>query len=263
VQQNLNSDWHIGEIGRGTVTQNHSAYHLTIAPSDEHTYSDAQITDYIPQQRNFILQPPLRLTVSAYATQPASRMVGTAGFGFWNHPFVPGERGFRLPQSLWFFFSAPPNNMALAKGVPGHGWKAATFNAQRWQFYALLPTAPIAIPLVNIPPLYDALWTIGQRALGVSETLLTPDLLLSPHTYMLEWYPDHAIFAVDGATVQIARHGIPTNPLGFIAWIDNQYAIVSPKGRFGSGITGANTDIERCQNRKTMRQVHNKTSIFG
>jgi hypothetical protein len=237
MQQILNLNWHIGEIGRGTVTQHNHAYHLSIAPDDEQTYSDAQISNYLPQQRNFALTPPLRLTISAYMTQPASQMVGTAGFGFWNHPFVPGEKGFRVPQSLWFFFSAPPNNMPLAKGVPGHGWKAATFNAQRWQFYALLPTAPIAIPLVNIPPVYNALWSIGQRAIGVSETLLAPDLLLSPHTYMLEWYPDRAVFTVDGDLVLDARHGIPNNPLGFIAWIDNQYAIVSPKGRFGSGIS--------------------------
>ena len=45
---------------------------------------------------------------------------GTAGFGFWNHAFVPGERGIRLPQALWFFFSSPPGDIALAKNLPGH-----------------------------------------------------------------------------------------------------------------------------------------------
>ncbi len=28
----------------------------------------------------------------------------------------------------------------------------------------------------------------------------------------------------------------PHGPLGFIAWIDNQYAIVTPQGRLGWGI---------------------------
>ncbi|MDQ7023946.1 MAG: family 16 glycosylhydrolase [Anaerolineae bacterium] len=236
-QKGINPKWQIGEIGEGRVIHQAHALHLTLPPTDEDTYSDAQITDYIPQQRNFTLTAPLRLTVTAYSTQPANQMVGTAGFGFWNHPFVPNEKGFRVPQALWFFFGAPPNDMPLAKGVRGNGWKAATFNAHRWQFYALLPTAPIAIPLMHIPPAYDVLWTIGQRAIGVTETLLAPDLLQSAHTYMLEWHPDHVIFAVDGDTVQIARHGISKNPLGFIAWIDNQYAIVSPKGRFGFGIS--------------------------
>jgi hypothetical protein len=28
----------------------------------------------------------------------------------------------------------------------------------------------------------------------------------------------------------------PDGPLGFIAWIDNQYAVVTPQGRFGHGL---------------------------
>jgi hypothetical protein len=236
-QNGINPKWHISEIGDGRVVQQPSALHLILPPTVEGAYSNAQISDYIPQQRNFTLTPPVRLTVTAHSSLHPSQMVGTAGFGFWNHPFVPGEKGFRVPQALWFFFGAPPNDMALAKGVPGNGWKAATFNAHRWQFYALLPTAPLAIPLMNIPPVYDRLWTIGQRAIGVTETLLPPDLLQTPHTYILEWYADRAVFAVDGDIVQIAQHGIPENPLGFIAWMDNQYAIVSPKGRFGFGIS--------------------------
>jgi hypothetical protein len=90
---------------------------------------------------------------------------------------------------------------------------------------------------MNIAPLYNTLWPIGQRAIGVSETLLDADLLLTAHTYRLEWLSDRVTFAVDDTIVLTAIHGIPANPLGFIAWIDNQYAIVSPKGRFGFGLS--------------------------
>ena len=94
-------------------------------------YVNAQISDYPP----FRWRPPLRLTVTAQASSAALR--GTAGFGFWNHPFSPVGWSLRLPQAIWFFFGSPPNNMALAQGVPGYGWKAATISANRWPFALL------------------------------------------------------------------------------------------------------------------------------
>jgi len=228
--------WHVREIGTGAAVLRYHALHLTLPQANSASYSDAQITDYDPAQRQFQYRPPLRMTVTAYSSAPAQEMQGTMGFGFWNHPFVPGERGFRMPQALWFFFSAPPNDMTLVRDVPGHGWKCATLNAKRSAFYALLPAAPLAIPLMNIPPLYRALWPLAQRAIGVSECLLDDHLLTAQHTYALAWLPDKVSFFVDDALVHETTQAIPQRPLGFIAWIDNQYAIVSPKGRFGFGL---------------------------
>ena len=90
--------------------------------------------------------------------------------------------------------------------------------------------------------LYDALWPLGQAAIGVSERALDPSLLSDFHTYSIEWRRDGAVFAVDGETVLRARR-VPQRRLGFIAWIDNQYAIVKPQGRFGQGLV----DIPREQ----------------
>lgn len=227
--------WHVGEIGNGVVAhaQRDSALALVTGRSDNQNYHDAQISDYIPAQRNFRLKPPIQLTVKAHS--PSDMLKGTAGFGFWNHPFVPTERGFRLPQAIWFFYSCDESNMALAKGVQGHGWKAATFNAQRGLFYSLLPTALVAMPLMRVPAAYDALWDVGQRAIGVSETALDVSLLQEIHTYVIEWTPEQANFYVDDECVLSANVGIPTNPLGFIAWVDNQYAIVTPQGQFKFG----------------------------
>lgn len=224
------SDWRVTEMGQGRVIETPDALLLTTGPTPASTYSDAQISDY--EHSDFRWRPPLRLTVWASA---AADLRGTAGFGFWNQPFMPGQYRLRLPQAVWFFFSSPPSNMALAQGVPGPGWKAATINARRWSFIALLPAAPVGVLLMRIPALYRRLWPIGQRAIGVSEHLLDSALLAETHTYTLDWYRDSVTFAVDDEFVH-RTPSAPGGPLGFVAWVDNQYAVVTPQGHFGMGI---------------------------
>jgi hypothetical protein len=87
---------------------------------------------------------------------------------------------------------------------------------------------------MRIPALYNRLWPVGQRAIGVSEALLDGGLLAETHTYTIDWRSDGATFAVDGQVVHEAESA-PRGPLGFIAWMDNQYAIVTPQGQFGFG----------------------------
>jgi hypothetical protein len=231
LNQPLAPPLRITEIGHGKVTAAPDNLRLALPPVSPDAYHDAQVSDYyIPS--DFRWKAPLRMTVRAAGE---NLHAGTAGFGFWNHPFVPGERGFRLPQAAWFFFSAPPNNMALAKGVQGTGWKAATIDARRWSFLALAPTAPMGVLLMRIPALYARLWPVGQRALRVSEALLDAALLDDIHTYTLDWRRDGLMFAVDGQTVHEAPSA-PGGPLGFVAWVDNQYAIVTPQGQLGFGV---------------------------
>jgi hypothetical protein len=79
------------------------------------------------------------------------------------------------------------------------------------------------------------LWPIGQRAIGVSEYLLDANLLNEMHTYTIDWRHDSVTFRVDGRAVHRSSTA-PRGPLGLIAWIDNQYAIVTPQGRFGFGL---------------------------
>ena len=224
--------WRVTEIGAGVAHRTHAGFRLTLPPAPASAYHDAQISDYSAPLRDYVNAPPLRLELRARAV---GDLVGTAGFGFWNHAFVPGESGFRLPQALWFFFGGPANNIALAKGVPGRGWKAATFNARSWRFRALLPVAPLGFLLMRSKPLYEALWPLGQAAIGVYEAALCPALLYNFHTYSLDWRDDGATFAVDGDVALRVRE-VPHGPLGFIAWIDNQYAVVTPQGKFGRGL---------------------------
>lgn len=241
-QAPLAAPWHITRLGESVVSQPIGALHLTLPPVDAKNYHDAQVSDYA-SSNDFRWKAPLRLEVVSHCLLPDALphptstypLVGTAGFGFWNHPFLPGKGSSWLPQAVWYFFASPPNNMQLAQGVAGSGWKAATLDAKRWQFLALAPTAPLGILLMRIPALYRGLWPVGQQALGVSEHLLDSRLLLERHTYVIDWQSDHVRFEVDGVTVHQSPSA-PQGKLGFIAWVDNQYAVVTPQGQFKSGV---------------------------
>ncbi len=224
--------WHSSEVGAGEALLGDGEVQLSIPRATSEGYHDAQISDYHAAQARFSNRPPLRLRLLARAEGAIS---GTAGFGFWNQVFVPGRRRFRLPQAIWFFFGSPPNDIALAKGVPGHGWKAATINARRWQFYCLLPFAPLGFLAMRSQTLYQKFWSIGQAALGLREKLLDAALLSDFHSYAIDWRADRVDFSVDDELV-LRSDGAPSSALGFIAWVDNQYAIVTPQGRFGWGL---------------------------
>ncbi len=228
--------WHPWTSGSGSLKLGEGLLRCTLGLADVHQYSDAQISDYAGLPRwAFPWRPPLRLTVRAWASHDAGTLRGTAGFGLWNEPFVPGWRRWpRLPRAVWFFFASPPSNMALARDVPGWGWKAATIDAARLSFAAMLPLALPGFLLMRSAQLYQALWPLAQRAMAVSEALL-PVRLDEPHTYTLEWHVDRVYFAIDGATVHEAPCA-PRGPLGFITWLDNQYAVVTPQGRLSFGL---------------------------
>lgn len=222
------------EVGTGQVVSMSQHIQLTVLADNGQTYHDAQIMDYAGlQRRHFPHRPPVKLALTAQTDLSNTELQGTLGFGFWNHPFMPGMSGLRLPRAVWFFFGAPPNHMPLAIGSSGHGWKAATFDAGKPLFLALLPFAPLGFLLMRVPVLYRLLWPLGQRSLGVSEQALDLDLN-QPHRYEIIWREKSVEFYVDAQQVLVSNAS-PRGPLGFIAWIDNQYAIVTPQGRFGFG----------------------------
>ncbi|MEP7293095.1 MAG: hypothetical protein ABI835_15035, partial [Chloroflexota bacterium] len=221
--------------------QSRGGLSMTIQPAQ--SYSNAQIADYSYARFDFRWKPPLRLTVTAWASGGAETLRGTAGFGFWNHPFSPDARRLpRLPQAIWWFFAAPPSHMALAYDVPGHGWKAATLDAARPAAWALAPLALPAALLMRAPRIYKRLYPAIQRRLRIGERLLDDRLLAERHSYTIEWRQEHAVFAVDGAVV-LETPFAPRGAAGFVAWIDNQYAVVTPQGRLGFGIV----PVERAQ----------------
>lgn len=230
----------ITETGAGRVETCAGGARLIIPPVDGAQYSNAQIADYRAAGTgafHFRWRPPLRLTLSAWASSPGAVLRGTAGFGFWNHPFSPDERRFpRLPRAIWFFFASPPSDMALAQGVPGHGWKAAQIDATRWQLLPLIPFAPVAALAFRSRQFYDRWFPPLQRAMAIGERALDPAMLAERHTYAIEWRRDGARFTVDDGIV-LETPNAPRGPAGFIAWLDTQWAVITPQGRIGFGLT--------------------------
>ncbi|MCE7985101.1 MAG: hypothetical protein DYG89_28340 [Caldilinea sp. CFX5] len=205
-----------------------TGWRLQNSPTTATRYTNAQLDDYqgLPRRR-FPWRPPLTLTVRTRFSHPVDQLRGTAGFGFWNNPFGLGMQQWpTLPRAIWFFFSSSPSDMALALDVPGPGWKAATLDAWRWPFFLLAPTAPLAMPLMRIRPLYRRLWPLGQRAIGVHETMLTLDVT-QWHTYCLVWGVGEAHFLVDNQLVLHCNQA-PGGPLGLVIWKDNQAMTVTP-----------------------------------
>ncbi len=207
-----------------------------------HTYSNAQVDDYAGLfRRAFPWQPPVTLTVRARFSHPAGELLGTAGFGFWNAPFAAGSGQWpTLPRAIWFFYASPPANLALARNIAGNGWKAATLDAWRMPFLFLAPTAPLAMPLMRIRPLYQLLWPLAQRAIGVQEALL-PTTLTEWHTYTLVWGRSAARFLVnDEVVLQCAIS--PRGPLGLVIWKDNQTMTITPWGSFRHGLVACDQE---------------------
>lgn len=222
------TDLNVIEQGFAQVNPVSGGWKMDLPQTNAVTYSNAMITSY-RSRKDFRFRANTQMALTAYADGELS---GTAGFGFWNHPY---GLGMRLPRAVWFFFSSPPSDMPLAVGVDGSGFKAAVFDAQRWLFYALLPAAPVGMLLMRIPALYKRLWPLGQRAIGVDEAILDVALLQTPRRYAIDWQRNYVRFSIDDKSVFETRH-VPDGPLGFVAWIDNQYAIVTPQGKFRFGL---------------------------
>jgi len=221
--------------GSAAIERTRDTVRLVNADTTARQTSNAQIDDYGELPRKwFLWRPPLTMTVRARFSHPASELSGTAGFGFWNDPFMmTGALPPARPRALWFLYASPPSDMPLALGVPGRGWKAAIIDASRPATLLWAPIAPLAVTLMNVRPIYRWLWPRIQRALCVAERAL--DVVMTTwHTYTIVWDRSGARFDVDGRTV-LTSTDAPRGPLGFVMWLDNQYLAATPWGRFRYG----------------------------
>jgi len=232
-------------FGSGILTSVNGALRMSFDSAHQGHYTDAQIDDYAGMKRaSFPWRPPLRMEIRARASHPAasstsdsedsSMLRGTAGFGFWNYPFSVHGDILTLPESIWFFYASPPSNMALVPGIPGWGWKAQVVHSMRAGAMASVVPTVLATGWGRLTgeTRLAARWL--QRLSGAHETLLSAELT-AWHTYTLEWRTHLATFWVDGSPV-LRVPDPPARPLGFVAWLDNQYAVATPKGvlRFGT-----------------------------
>ena len=222
-----------------------SRVRMEIPPVPE-GYTDAQLDDTQRLHRSkFKWNPPTHLSLRMRA-RPA-RPLGTLGFGFWNDPFTLslGQGGAvrqfpAPPQAIWFFYGSKPNDFAFHSDSPGHGWRAMCLRTPRFPSFVLLPGAALAMLFSRIPLLRKPVMQAVLRQVYVAEALLQISLM-EWHTYEIHWEPEQVKFLVDG--VQILKAASPPRvPLGFVAWIDNQYAVASPQSGFRFGTFPSSED---------------------
>ena len=229
------------EIGGGQVSGDEV---LRFAlPPGAGGYADAQIDDYGRPGRGsrFLWHPNVALNLRARFSHAADALRGTAGFGFWNAPYGdPSTRRLALPRAVWFFFASPPNDLPFAPQPDGHGWFAATLGATTPKALALAPLAPAVLLLNQFGAARRRVWPAVRRGLGISAATLEADLR-DWHDYRLEWRPAGCRFLVDGVPVLAPPHS-PRGPLGFVCWLDNQYLVLTPRGRFRAGTLAIETE---------------------
>ncbi len=221
------------EQGGGLVLRSDGTIRLVRPAVGATTYANAEVAD-----GSLVRRWPQTIRLRARFSHPAEALRGTAGFGLWNSCISPGQVRARLPRAAWYFFSSPPFDVPLAFGVPGSGPKAAVIDAGRPPFFALVPLTLPGFAAMRVPALRSRLWPFAQWAIGVDEAPLSALDLTAWHEYALDWRADRATFRVDGRLVMSTPRA-PTGPLGFVAWLDNAFAVADPRGRFALGTVEA------------------------
>lgn len=230
------------------LVQYSDGLHLVLAGADGHAYCNAQLDDAHGRSRDaYQWRPPLLLEVRARFTRPPHEFRGTAGFGFWNTPYVT-ERASLLtvhpPAVLWFFLASSPSRLAFA---PRLGWHGQGWFAQAIDLVGpvggppgLLPAGLLAI--VNyIRPLRRLVTRLNPRLTArVAETPLAVDPR-EWHTYRIEWREHCARFWVDEQLVLLAA-APPRGPLAFVTWNDNQWAALGPPVGYRGGLLPVPTE---------------------
>ncbi len=243
------SHWTQVTTGGAYLKTSKSVLRLGYDAATPKRYSDSQIDDYtMLSKADYLWKPPLRMTVRARFSHPAATATstektkgvlrGTAGFGFWNKPFTMQGNWFTFPEALWFFYSAPPSNMALVPGIAGWGWKAQVIHTTAGSAAANAVPALASAVYGRVQSKSQPAGHAMQRFTGAHEAVVTEDMT-EWHTYTLEWREHSSLFWVAGELLLEAPKA-PTKPLGFVAWLDNEYAVVTPRGelRFGKTTAG-------------------------
>ena len=207
---------------------------LRLVPVDS-GYADAQIDDYGGRKRSeYPWSPRTTMELRARFSHPIGKLVGTAGFGFWNAPFgdptVPWPA---LPQATWFFYASESSDLPLSLDGPGHGWFVSTIDAKTVRATVMVPLAPAVVLLNNVSRLRSAIWPAVRRGLKISFQVLKHDMT-DWHVYRLEWSDKGCLFWVDGL-LEFETQFSPSGPLGFVCWLDNQYMVATPTGRIRWG----------------------------
>jgi len=226
-------------INGGRVVRDGAVVRLSIPPTTRAAYADAQLDDYDHITRTFANTPPQHVRIRARFSHPSGKLKGTAGFGFWNHPFTQAGGVIEPPRNLWFFYGSPESDMQVVRGMPGHGFKAAVLKSplplgeggvREAVTKAMIVAGNLALKL---PIARTLAMRAAQRMVRAHEAALDFDMT-QWQDYDLLWQRDEAIFCVNGREVLRAPKP-PSGSLGFVAWIDNYRATATPDGRYEFG----------------------------
>ena len=214
-------------------------WRLEMPAGPKGTYRGAQIDDYTHLARQkFPYQAPVRLELQARVS--SEDLPGTWGFGFWNDPFnatlgIGGteNRLPALPNTAWFFYASKPNYLAFRDDHPAQGLLAATFSAPRIPSLMLAGPSMAVAPLVLIHPTARLIRRAVRLLVKEDAAQVSTDVT-QWHTYRLDWIKEEVRFWIDGE--QTFKTPIsPKGPMGFVLWIDNQYAAFPPDGNLKTG----------------------------
>jgi hypothetical protein len=225
-------------VNGGRIEREGEVIRLVIPPTTSAAYTDAQLDDYQHElPRVFRNRPPQHLRIWARFSHPIGLMKGTAGFGFWNHPFTREGGVIEPPRNLWFFYSSPESNMQIVRGASGHGFKAAVLNSPLPAGEGAGVRAKLMQALIAAGNLALKIPVVSSLALAAAHIMITANEhqldfdMTQWRDYALDWTTDAAIFRVDGQEVLWAAKP-PRGPLGFVAWVDNYRATATPDGQY-------------------------------
>jgi hypothetical protein len=216
--------WVRFSVGHADIERMRGLVRFVVDGAEEDQLSDAELDDHRTVPRHKLAwQPPVRLTVRARMSHCSGKIIGTAGFGFWNDPFDWVGNVETPPNALWFFHASPQSDMSFVRGVRGHGWKAAMLNGGT----ADRLTMALGNFIFRLPGMSKLVFNIAQTRLVAYERILEDVSLIDWHEYRLDWLSGEAIFFVDGNEVGRALNP-PSGPLGFVAWVDNNATTMGP-----------------------------------
>jgi len=225
--------------GSGTAVRTQGGWKLTLPPGDDKTYRLAQLDDYGSRARSKL---PWRGagTLRLRARVSATSLPGTWGFGFWNDPFGaacdPTGLSLRLPalpHAVWYFAASPKSYLSLRDDAPAQGFLAQAYGSPRFGLDLLQVALGATISLAAARQKLALI--IQEAALGLSVDAR------AWHTYEIAWNTASTEFGVDTQTVFRTPFG-PRAPLGFLVWIDNQFARFDPQGRLAWGLEASGTE---------------------
>jgi hypothetical protein len=221
-----------------SVTRSKTGWRLEIPAGNSSSYRLAQLDDYAALHRHdFLWINPASLSLRARVSNKL--IPGTWGFGLWNDPFsfFTGLGGMTrpfpvLPNAAWFFFASPENFLSFREDKPPNGFLAATFRSPHLPALLLSP-AIFLLPMLFFHPATK--WVRSKlRRLILEDSVAIEIDVTEWHDYHLRWKGDKVSFEVDGLPI-FETSQPPKGPLGFVIWIDNQYAAFTPAGKISAG----------------------------